>query len=83
MSVIADILKGGVIEHDEADVKKHLRKIIEYLSATFPDKSRVSEDLQRFAKLHDRRSYQLIRFCVSSDSDYRKVYKSMVSLILE
>lgn len=31
----------------------------------------------KFAKLHDRRCYQLIRFCFSPDSDYRTVVKAL------
>lgn len=37
-------------------------------------------DLWRFAKLHDRRSYQLLRFCIAPESDYRTVVKAIVSV---
>ena len=62
-----------------ADIKQHLHRLIEYFSKLFPDPTRAAEDLWKFAKMHDRRCYALIRFCMAPDSDYKKVYKSFVS----
>jgi sister-chromatid-cohesion protein PDS5 len=50
------------------------------LSKTFPDASRASADLWKFAKVHDRRSYQLIRFAMAAVSDYRTVIKAIREL---
>ncbi|KMU77990.1 hypothetical protein CISG_06899 [Coccidioides immitis RMSCC 3703] len=47
---------------------------------TFPDSSLVSADLWKFAKMHDRRSYQLIRFAMAATSDYRTVTKAIREL---
>ncbi|KAJ5239209.1 Armadillo-like helical [Penicillium chermesinum] len=52
---------GGVVDKNEDQAKAQLSKIIDSLSKTFPDPSRASADLWKFAKVHDRRSYQLIR----------------------
>jgi len=60
-----------------------LARPIQLFAKTLPESSRAAEDLWKFAKVHDRRSYSLIRFCMASDSDYRKVYKSMVSTIIK
>jgi sister chromatid cohesion protein PDS5 len=70
---------GGVMEEREKEIKANLTGLIHYYAKTLPDPQRVIEDLWKFAKAHDRRSYQLIRFCMAPDSDYRKVFRSIVS----
>jgi sister-chromatid-cohesion protein PDS5 len=71
---------GGVVDKDEEQVKTQLSKIIDSLSRTFPDASRASADLWKFAKVHDRRSYQLVRFTMAAVSDYRTVVKATKEL---
>lgn len=71
---------GGVMDDNEEEVKAQLTKVIEPLSKTFPESSKVSADLWKFAKMHDRRNYQLIRFCVAPASDYRTVSKAIKEL---
>lgn len=61
-------------------MKAQLSRIIDSLSKTFPDASRASADLWKFAKNHDRRSYQLIRFSMAAVSDYRTVIKAIREL---
>ncbi|KAG0138827.1 hypothetical protein HOY82DRAFT_544971 [Tuber indicum] len=70
---------GGIIDDgiEEDLVKKALHKFIEWLSQKLPDTPKAKENLMKFAKLHDRRCYQLIRFCFSPDSDYRTVVKAL------
>ena len=67
---------GGVIDGNEKEIKAHLGRLIENLAKVMPDSSRVQEHLWKFAKMHDRRSYQLIRFCMAPESDFRTVYKA-------
>ena len=71
---------GGVMDENEEEVKAQLTKIIEPLSKLFPEPSKVSADLWKFAKMHDRRNYQLIRFCLLPSSDYRTVTKAIKEL---
>lgn len=71
---------GGVTDKDEEQVKTQLSGIIDSLSKTFPDASRASADLWKFAKVHDRRSYQLTRFAMAAVSDYRTVIKAIKEL---
>ena len=71
---------GGVMESNDAEIKKRLGNAIEYATRLLPEPSRVSDDLWKFAKTHDRRNYQLIRFCLAPESDYRKVYKAFKEL---
>ena len=71
---------GGNADEDVADKKKKLDKLIEALAKlgdSFADPTIGAEHLKKFAKHHDRRSYQLIRFCYSPESDYRKIFKAM------
>jgi sister-chromatid-cohesion protein PDS5 len=71
---------GGVTDKGEKDVKTNLEGLITYYAKTLPDPTRVRDDLWKFAKAHDRRAYTLIRFCMDPASDYRRVFRSIVSL---
>lgn len=71
---------GGVVDKDEAGIQKELTKWVEAISKTLPESTRVSADLRKFAKLHDRRNYQLIRFCLNPESEYRTVVKAIKEL---
>ncbi len=68
---------GGVIDQNEKEIKEHLGRLIDTLAKTLPDSLKVSEHLWKFAKLHNRRCYQLIRFCVAPESDYKTVVKAI------
>jgi len=67
---------GGVMDKNEGSIKERLTKLINELSKLLPDPTKVSADLWKFAKMHDRRSYQLIRFCMAPEGDYRTVFKA-------
>lgn len=73
---------GGVVEegNSEAAVKSQLTRQIEHLSRPFPDAGDVAADLWRFAKQHNRRWYQLIRFATGPENDYRTVTKAIKEL---
>lgn len=68
------------MDKDEKAIKEHLTRLIENLGRTLPDSSRVIEHLWKFAKMHDRRAYQLTRFCMGPENDYRTVFKAIVRL---
>jgi sister-chromatid-cohesion protein PDS5 len=68
------------MEKDEDRIKAQLTRVIETLAKSLPDSSRVSADLWKFAKTHDRRNYQLIRFAMAAVSDYRTVTKAIREL---
>jgi sister-chromatid-cohesion protein PDS5 len=76
-----ELYNGGVVEENEEKVKQNLGRVIDVIAPMFPESGRVTEDLWKFAKLHDRRSYQLMRFCTAVDSDYRKVKNSINELL--
>lgn len=71
---------GGVMDKGEKEIKTKLEGLIAYHGKMLPDSSRAIDDLWKFAKAHDRRSYQLIRFCMTPESDYRKIFKSIKEL---
>ncbi|KAJ5983141.1 hypothetical protein N7481_005240 [Penicillium waksmanii] len=71
---------GGVTDKDADSAKAQLSRVIDSLSKTFPDSSRASADLWKFAKAHDRRSYHLVRYSMDATSDYRTVIKAMKEL---
>lgn len=68
------------MEKDEDRIKAQLTRVIDTLAKSLPDASRASADLWKFAKAHDRRNYQLIRFAMAAVSDYRTVTKAIKEL---
>jgi sister-chromatid-cohesion protein PDS5 len=58
-------------------VETTLDKFSGWLSQKLPEPPKAKENLLKFAKLHDRRCYQLIRFCFNPESDYRTVVKAL------
>lgn len=68
---------GGVMEKDDKKIKMTLTKIIEYLVSFLPDHLRATADLWKFAKIHDRRAYHLMKCIFDSDSDFKTVYKAL------
>ena len=72
---------GGVVDKNEPEIQKELTRWVEAISKTLPESTRVSTDLRKFAKMHDRRNYQLIRFCLNPESEYRTIVKAIKELI--
>src|SRR5436190_10689340 len=68
------------MDKDEEKIKAQLTRLIDALAKTLPDQSKVSADLWKFAKMHDRRNYQLIRYAMAATSDYRTVTKAIKEL---
>ncbi|KAL9028362.1 MAG: hypothetical protein Q9196_003267 [Gyalolechia fulgens] len=71
------LAKGGVMDENEAQIKEHLTRLIKTFACLLPNSQQATSDLWKFAKMHDRRSYQLIRFCMAPESDYRTVFKAI------
>ncbi|KAK2836917.1 hypothetical protein FQN49_006592 [Arthroderma sp. PD_2] len=71
---------GGVMDENEDIVKAKLTKVVDNLSKMLPESSRASADLWKFAKMHDRRTYHLIRFAMAAASDYRTVARAIREL---
>ncbi|KAF2481347.1 hypothetical protein BDY17DRAFT_301178 [Neohortaea acidophila] len=75
-----EAVNSGEKDGEGKSAKKDLDKMIAVLVDSYPDAALATEHLKKFAKHHDRRSYQLIRFCLDPASDYRKVVRSMKEL---
>ena len=69
------------MDDNEKPVKEHMARLINTFAQLLPDSLKANESLWKFAKMHDRRSYQLVRFCMAPESDYRTVVKAIVSPI--
>lgn len=76
-----EAFNGGTIDGDAKRTTEHLNKTISYVSTFFPDPPKVTTDLQRFAKLNDRRNYQLVKFALGSESDFKTVHGAIKELI--
>ncbi|KAI4206328.1 MAG: hypothetical protein LQ346_001153 [Caloplaca aetnensis] len=68
---------GGVMDDNETQIKEHLSRLIKTFAGLLPNSQQATSDLWKFAKMHDRRSYQLVRFCMAPESDYRTVFKAI------
>ena len=73
---------GGVLDDagEEEKLKKQLTNYIEALSKQFPDPSKMSADLWKFVDMHNRRDYQLIRFAMGAEHDFRTMQKAIKEL---
>ncbi|KAL8674202.1 MAG: hypothetical protein Q9168_001370 [Polycauliona sp. 1 TL-2023] len=67
---------GGVMDQNETQIREHLSKLIQSFAGRFANGPQATADLWKFAKMLDRRSYQLIRFCMKPDTDYRTFTKA-------
>ncbi|CRK41455.1 hypothetical protein BN1723_005144 [Verticillium longisporum] len=72
---------GGVMDAEGPKRTAALERTIQYIGQFFPDPLKVKSDYMRFAKAHDRRNYQLIRFAISSQSDYKTVRGAIKELV--
>lgn len=79
---LCEEFNGGTLdnEDDEKRIESQLNKFVETLSKQFPDPARVASDLQRFARAHDRRAYQLIKFAIGAEHDYKTMSKAIREL---
>ncbi|KAK7988100.1 hypothetical protein PG989_008415 [Apiospora arundinis] len=68
---------GGTPERNAEMTKQNLKKTIHYICSFFPDQPKVETDLYNFASLNDRRSYQLIKFVIGLESDFKTMYRAI------
>ncbi|ROT35894.1 hypothetical protein SODALDRAFT_320380 [Sodiomyces alkalinus F11] len=72
---------GGVMDGAGPRKTAALEKTIQYIAQFFPDAAKVKSDLYKFAKANDRRNYQLIRFSIGSENDYKTVRGGIKELV--
>jgi sister-chromatid-cohesion protein PDS5 len=71
---------GGVNTRNGKEGSGSLSKLIEFFAQERPEPLVSNEHLWKFAKKNERRWYHLIRFAISPDSDYTKVFKAIKEL---
>ncbi|KAI0386243.1 armadillo-type protein [Hypomontagnella monticulosa] len=76
-----DAFNGGNPEGNAERINQNLKKTIQYLAQFLPDPIKVEADLNSFANLHDRRCYQLIKFTVSAESDFKTMHRAVKELV--
>ena len=76
-----DQFNGGVM--DDAAEKKtaNLNKTVQYLAQFLPDSLKGRTDLLRFAKINDRRNYNLVKYVIGQEHDFKTVHNAFKELI--
>ena len=69
---------GGVVEGDAKDIRRKLDNVIKYITRFLPDEPKTSLELHKYAKLHDRRSYHLLR--CTMEGPFKTVYNAIKEL---
>ncbi|KAG8906739.1 hypothetical protein FRB99_006230 [Tulasnella sp. 403] len=75
------LYNGGIIDQNEEEVTRNLNRTISLISGTFPEPSKVSENLHTFAKVNEGRLYKLLRSCVDPEADLKTLVKSQNELL--
>ncbi|KAI0393967.1 armadillo-type protein [Xylariaceae sp. FL0594] len=76
-----DSFNGGNPEGDGERIKQNLKKTAQYIGQFLPDPIRVEADIHNFANWHDRRCYQLIRYAVSPESDFKTMHRAIKEFV--
>ncbi|KAK4502249.1 hypothetical protein PRZ48_005674 [Zasmidium cellare] len=74
----AEKLKGG--KGGDKEAKAQVAKLTKAIGAIFPDAAESGKQLEIFANHYDRRNFSLARFCLSPESDYKKVTNAIKEL---
>ncbi|KAI1771370.1 armadillo-type protein [Hypoxylon cercidicola] len=76
-----DAFNGGSPEGNADVIKGNLKKTVAYLAQFLPDPTKVEADLHNFANWHDRRCYQLIKFAISAESDFKTMHRAVKEFV--
>lgn len=72
---------GGVMDEDEERKTANVQKTIKYITQFLPDDAKVQTELWKFAKANDRRNYQLIKFIVGAENEFKTVKGALKELV--
>ncbi|KAK7735323.1 Sister chromatid cohesion protein pds5 [Cytospora paraplurivora] len=72
---------GGVIDKDEERKTGNMKKTVKYISQFLPDEAKVQSELLKFAKAHNSRNYQLIKFITGPENDFKTARNALKELI--
>ena len=72
---------GGTMEERAAEITSNLQKNAAYIANFLPDEAHSRSDLIKFAKANDRRNYNLVKYVIGPEHDFRTVHKALKELI--
>ncbi|KAK3380003.1 putative SPO76 protein [Lasiosphaeria ovina] len=75
-----DMYNGGVMDEEAEKKTSNLNKITQYISQFLPD-VKSKQDLLKFAKANDRRNYNLVKYVIGQEHDFKTVHKALRELI--
>lgn len=64
---------GGVMDDNEDRKTANLQNAMKYISQFLPDIAKTQSELLKFAKANDRRNYQLIKFLIGAENEFKTV----------
>jgi sister-chromatid-cohesion protein PDS5 len=76
-----DQFNGGVMDENGPKKLANLTKTTRYISQFLPDGTKAEQELYRFAKLNDRRGYNLIKYIIGQEHDFKTVHKALKELM--
>ncbi len=76
-----DQFNGGVMDENGPKKLANLTKTTRYISQFLPDGPKSEQELYRFAKTNDRRSYNLIKYVIGQEHDFKTVHKALKELM--
>ena len=76
-----DQFNGGVMDENGPKKTANLTKTTRYIAQFLPDGPKSEQELYRFAKANDRRSYNLIKFVIGQEHDFKTVHKALKELM--
>ncbi|KAK0645913.1 armadillo-type protein [Cercophora newfieldiana] len=76
-----DQYNGGVMDDSAEKKTQNLNKTVHYFVQFLPDPLKGKADLLKFAKMNDRRNYNLIKYVIGQEYDYKTVHNAFKELI--
>ncbi|KAK0629770.1 armadillo-type protein [Bombardia bombarda] len=76
-----DQYNGGVMDDNAEQKTTNLHKTVHYIVQFLPDDAKSKSDLLKFAKVNDRRNYNLIKYVIGQEHDFKTVHKALKELI--
>ncbi|KAJ4304056.1 Sister chromatid cohesion protein pds5 [Collariella sp. IMI 366227] len=76
-----DQFNGGVMDENREKKTANLNKTTQYISQFLPDEVKTKQELYRFAKANDRRNYNLIKYVIGQEHDFKTVHKALKELM--
>ncbi|KAM7220742.1 Armadillo-type fold [Rhypophila decipiens] len=78
---VCDQYNGGVMEEGADKITEGLQKAASNIARFLPEEGKSKADLVRFAKVNDRRNYNLVKYVIGPEHDFKTVYKALKELI--